>query len=346
MINMFVSYCQKDSVYADNIDLYFKGKDISIHRDIREISNWKSIRDYMEKIRNMDYAILIISDNYLKSFNCMYEVLEVMKEKNYENKIFPVVVESSIYPTAGRIPYIKYWQDKFKELQGQVSQIDAVNAGNLIEDLKRTQHIVLSMDDFLAKVSDMNNPNISNVNQAIESKLKEYGLVEDRKEDISNRKNENEDVFSSLNIPRVSKNYEPTDLEKNKFMATNFTNINNLLMKICNQVENENSNLQIEIEPIDTRNSIYQFYKNGKQVRILKLFLDNFFGGRDNRIGISCDNYSFGNNGSFNGMISSKVENGKLALYFSMSMSFNEKCMPVEEVVKEIWIHYVQPYLN
>lgn len=38
MINMFVSYCQRDSVYADNIDLHFKGKNITIHRDIREIS--------------------------------------------------------------------------------------------------------------------------------------------------------------------------------------------------------------------------------------------------------------------------------------------------------------------
>ena len=75
MKNIFVSYCQKDSVYADNIDLYFKEKDINIHRDIRDISNWKSIREYMNSIREMDYAILIITDNYLKSFNCMYDVL-------------------------------------------------------------------------------------------------------------------------------------------------------------------------------------------------------------------------------------------------------------------------------
>ena len=29
MVNMFISYCQKDEVYADNIDLYFKDKDIA-----------------------------------------------------------------------------------------------------------------------------------------------------------------------------------------------------------------------------------------------------------------------------------------------------------------------------
>lgn len=346
MIDIFVSYCQKDSVYADNIDLYFKDKDIIIHRDIRDISNWKSIREYMQTIREMEYAVLIISDNYLKSFNCMYEVLEVMREKNYENKIFPVVVEPSIYPTAGRIQYIKYWEDKFKELQGQLAQIDFVNAGNLIEDLKRTQNIVLSMDEFLAKVCDMNNPNISNVNKAIENKLKENGLLGDKKEDIANIRNEDKDVFSNLNIPRVTPNYEPTDLDKNKFMATSFKNINDLLVELCNQAKKDDSNLQIDIEQVDTRNVIYQYYKYGKQVRGMKLFLGNSLGGRENNIGISCDNYFFGNNGSYNGMISSKVENGKLGLYFLMSMSFNEKCMSVEEAVKEIWIYYVQPYLN
>jgi hypothetical protein len=36
-----VSYCQKDKVYADNIDLYFKEKDICMHRDIRDISEWE-----------------------------------------------------------------------------------------------------------------------------------------------------------------------------------------------------------------------------------------------------------------------------------------------------------------
>ena len=37
MLEMFISYCQKDSIYADYIDLYFKYKEVTIHRDIRNI---------------------------------------------------------------------------------------------------------------------------------------------------------------------------------------------------------------------------------------------------------------------------------------------------------------------
>lgn len=348
MTDIFVSYCQKDSVYADNIDLYFKNKGITIHRDIRDISNWKSIREYMGTIRKMDYAILIISDNYLKSFNCMYEVLEVMKEKDYTNKIFPVVVETSIYPSTGRISYIRYWQDKYKELQEQISQIDIVNAGNIIDDLKKTQNIVLSMDEFLAKVADMNNPNVSDVNKAIEDKLQQNGLLNNSSISVENKSYnaQVDDIFSSLNIPKASVTFEPTDLEKNQFMSRSFQEINNLMKELSAQIEKDNANIQVTIEAVDSRTFIYRYYKNGNQVRFLKLFLGNCFGMTDNNIGISCDNYSFGNNSSYNGMIGSKVEDGELKLYFLLSMSFNQRSMAVEEVVKEIWVSYVQPYLN
>lgn len=348
MKNMFISYCQKDCIYADNIDLYFKNKGITIHRDIRDISSWKSIREYMGTIRDMDYAILIISDNYLKSFNCMYEVLEVMKEKNYENKIFPVVVETSVYPSAGRIPYIRYWEDKYKELQEQINKIDIVNAGNIIDDLKKTQNIVLSIDEFLAKVADMNNPNVSDVNKAIEDKLQQNDLLNNSSINAENKLYSvpENDVFSRLNIPKESVKFEPTDLEKNKFMSRSFQEINNLMKELSAQIEKDNSNMQVNIEVVDNRTVIYRYYKNGNQVRLLKLFLGNCMGMRENTIGISCDNYSFGNNSSFNGMINSKVEDGELRLYFSFATSFNQHSMSVEEIVRELWVNYVQQYLH
>ncbi|CAG7840009.1 hypothetical protein CLOHAE12215_01425 [Clostridium haemolyticum] len=345
-VNMFVSYCQKDAIYADNIDLYFKGKNIKIHRDIRDISDWKSIREYMQTIRDMDYAILIITDNYLKSFNCMYEVLEVMKEKNYENKIFPVVVETSIYSNEAKIDYVKFWENKCKELQEKVSEINVVNAVDIINDLKRTQNICSSIIDFLSKVSDMNNPNILNVNVAIENKLQAQGLLDSRSPITNSTSSENTDIFSSLNIPKTNTVCSPTDLDKNKFMTTSFNKINILLKELCNQLENDSNNIQVDIEQIDARTIVYSFYKNGQQVRILKLLLGNCLGMRETTIGLSSENYYFGNNNSFNQIISSKVYNGELALCLTMSMSGDTECKSVEVVVRDIWTNYVYPYLN
>lgn len=178
---MFISYCQKDSIYADYIDLYFTDKEVTIHRDIRDISQWGSIKEYMNTINNMDCAVLIITDNYLKSFNCMYEVLEVMKDYNYKNKIFPVVVETSIYRTEGKIKYIEYWQEEYKKINNESNKIETVNLGGLSRDLKRAQNISSSISEFLEVVSDMNKPDVPNINVAIENKLKENELLESKK---------------------------------------------------------------------------------------------------------------------------------------------------------------------
>lgn len=345
MINMFVSYCQRDSVYADNIDLHFKGKNITIHRDIREISAWKSIREYMNSIRDMDYAILIITDNYLKSFNCMYEVLELIKDNNYESKIFPVVVENGIYSAIGRIPYIKYWEHKFEELKNHISQINFINTGNLIDDLKRTQNICSSIEEFLRKVADMNNPNISDVNLAIENKLKEQSILTNEKLDV-NSTNENTDIFSCLNIPKVGIKSQVTDLDKNKFMKKSFEEINNLLKELCSQLNKENNEIVVEIEQVDSKTLLYQFYKNGNNIRGLRLFFGNCLGIGENTIGLSSEVYSYSNGNSFNGIISNKVEDGNLGLYFSFGMSFSQECKSVEEIVREIWMSYIQPYIS
>lgn len=88
-----------------------------MHKDVIDIKKWHSIKSYMQSIVNMDYVVLLISDSYLKSANCMYEVLEVMKDKNYKGKIFPAVTCSEIYSPIIRAKYVKYWQAEFRELE-------------------------------------------------------------------------------------------------------------------------------------------------------------------------------------------------------------------------------------
>lgn len=115
-VNIFLSYCWNDSSEADRIYDYFKSsQNIELHRDTIDIKKWGSIKEYMQSIENMDYVILLISDVYLKSANCMYEVLEIMRDRDYRDKIFPVVIFSEIYNPITRAKYVKYWQDELKK---------------------------------------------------------------------------------------------------------------------------------------------------------------------------------------------------------------------------------------
>ena len=78
----------------------------------------------MQSISNMDYTVLLISDSYLKSANCMYEVLEVMRDRNYRDKIFPAVIDSGIYSPITRAKYVKHWQGEFRELENELKGIN------------------------------------------------------------------------------------------------------------------------------------------------------------------------------------------------------------------------------
>ena len=67
---IFLSYNWHDKEIADKIDKHLSGlPGITVKRDIRDIGPWKSIRKFMEGIRQQYYAVLIISGLYLKSKN-------------------------------------------------------------------------------------------------------------------------------------------------------------------------------------------------------------------------------------------------------------------------------------
>ena len=70
-----------------------------------------------------------------------------------------------------------------------------------------------------------------------------------------------------------------------------------------------------------------------------------FGGGREN-IGLSDNTMSFGDGNSWNGMYDAKVIDGELKLYATMSLMNSQRAMTVEEVVADIWEHYIQIYLE
>ena len=166
---IFLSYNWHDGEIADRIDKHLSRlHGIIVKRDVRDIGPWKSIRDFMKSIRQQDYAVLIVSDLYLKSKNCMFEATEVMKEQEYADRIFPAVVEHSIYDPLARVEYIKYWQQECDKLETAIKSMDPSSTVELAADLRRYKNISSSMGEFLDLVADMNNPDIQDIEVQIE----------------------------------------------------------------------------------------------------------------------------------------------------------------------------------
>lgn len=168
---VFLSYCWADTEKANVIDDYLKSHKIKVARDVRDIRNWQSLKEFMRGIRNQDYAVLLISDSYLKSINCMFEVLEIMKEDQYAKRIFPAVIDSKIYSVGEQIKYVKYWEDKTNKLKSSLTTLEYTNGLALGYELKQTEDIARNIAEFLKTISDMNNPSIENIEKAIYNRI-------------------------------------------------------------------------------------------------------------------------------------------------------------------------------
>lgn len=341
---VFLSYCWSDSDVADDIYNYLKNVlDIEIHRDKIDVGSWKSIREYMQSIPKMDYVILLISHSYLKSDNCMYEVLEVLRDRNFRDKIFPAVIDTRIYSSMARVEYVEYWQQRYNELEKSLQGIAAQNMGKLGEDLKRIQNIASNIADFLDTISDMNNPQIADAKIVIGEKLSDLKKNQDL--NLQNEDSTKIDYLSKLNISRKNVQMEPTDLEINQFITESFKGIIELLSNVAEQYQNENVGIYTQIEKIDTKTIIFKFYKDGKLIRGLKLFLSSMYGNRES-IRISDSMMSFGGSTSFNRMYEAKAVNGELRLYAAFSLINSGEAMTIEDVVTDIWNKYIKIYLE
>jgi hypothetical protein len=124
-MNIFVSYSWENNTFVNKLDVLFGNIGITLRRDVRDVKYKQSIKSYMETIRNADFCLMIISNQYLKSENCMYEVLEFIKDKNYKDKILPIIYDDvNIYNAKDRLFYIEFWQNEYDKINKLLSDVD------------------------------------------------------------------------------------------------------------------------------------------------------------------------------------------------------------------------------
>lgn len=174
LVTIFLSYSWKDSDLCNSIEGYLLNKGVHVARDIRDIGTWHSIKNFMGQIRKQDFVTLLISDDYLRSDNCMYEVTELIKDDDYSYKIFPVVIEKSIYDPVKRLTYVSFWERKKEELEAVLNTVSSVNRSSEMETLRRYTEIAFNIGRFLKTVADMNNPQIDDVSEAIWNQVENY----------------------------------------------------------------------------------------------------------------------------------------------------------------------------
>ena len=347
-MEIFLSYCQKDGSQADKIDKHFKGTEITIKRDIRDIGKWKSIQSFMETVRDTDFVIMIITENYLKSVACMTEVLEVMKEKKYQNRIFPVVVDTQIYDPLWRINIIKYWEGKYAELESEIGTIQPANVGSLHQTLKQYQEIALSVSEFTDMVADLNNPACEEATKAIDDFLNQHGNWGKPIYGTENTVGETDkDIFSKMGLTQPTIVHVPTDQEKNQFIKAGFMRIIHNLEALLNEFQQKVPYYSMTIDKPTKNDFTIMLYKNGQHMHTLTVFLDGQSWGNSNlMIGVSDGISTMGNHHAYNGIYNVEADKDEMYFISRLALMNQNTKMNADEVAANIWKEHIERYLQ
>jgi hypothetical protein len=125
-------------------------------------------------------VIVVISDKYLRSSNCMFELVEIAENQQLRDRIFPVVLaDADIYDPLKRIEYVKYWETKRAGLAGAMRTVDPANLQGIREDMDLYDRIRDKISGLASLLKDMNTPEMhqdstfSILAEAIEQRMKE-----------------------------------------------------------------------------------------------------------------------------------------------------------------------------
>ena len=142
-VTIFLSYAWENKDIADQIDEALNTFEVSVTRDIRDLKHLDNIFDFMKGIRSHNYAILVISEEYLTSKNCMFEALELIINEKYDEKLLPVLTPScDIFSAKGRLKYIHFWESVFAEINGEIKNLDSVaHTHKILEELEHYRKI-------------------------------------------------------------------------------------------------------------------------------------------------------------------------------------------------------------
>ncbi len=151
---IFLSYSWKNKDVANLIDEDFQRIGLLMQRDVRDGEFRQSIKEFMLNLRKMDYVLTIISDDFLKSENCLFELLELFNTRELEKRILPIILNNAkIYHINERVLYYDFWDKKIEYYRHNLIKYTSIDFQH---GLTHARNIRNQIPEILSILSDLN----------------------------------------------------------------------------------------------------------------------------------------------------------------------------------------------
>ena len=126
--------------------------------DSQYLSYNGNIDKYESELAHGDNIIMLISEKYLYSFDCMKEATEIMQNGNFEARVFPIVFrDAEISRKKPWTHYLRYWEKKEGELQKHLNNLrQPQHAREFQNQLKWFSSIRRHIDTFIGSIQSKN----------------------------------------------------------------------------------------------------------------------------------------------------------------------------------------------
>jgi|GEM_PF-3538383 len=209
-MKIFLSYSWIDSKQADQIETFLSSIGLTVIRDINSLKYRDNIETFMASIRDCDYSLILISNDYLKSSNCLYEFIELYKEKEFLKKFMPILLENtSIYSTENKLELIQFWKEKVESTKKSISDFEPTKTISLIQELKHYETIYSEFDSIINSIAKYKNISLEEgYNSSFKDIIEFMGIENPKvKIEISRIENIKDEELQDIEINKLKNTY-------------------------------------------------------------------------------------------------------------------------------------------
>ncbi|MFZ1257001.1 MAG: toll/interleukin-1 receptor domain-containing protein [Saprospiraceae bacterium] len=161
---VFISHAWEEASdkVVDALTIRFKQKQIPFIIDKSHLDYRGSIQDFMLQLGKAEWVIIILSNKYLRSEFCMFELIQIYKNERLTDRIYPIVLdEVNISKSTERIELVRYWEDQIEQLQSKLKELHSLShIEGITEDLNLYTEIRNNIAKLTSILKDINALNL------------------------------------------------------------------------------------------------------------------------------------------------------------------------------------------